>query len=92
MTVDAEEPHMIWAPASFARGWCALSDIAEIEYLCTGVYNQRSEAAIRWNDPEIGIAWPTATPILSPKDREAPSLQDWLQRPESLEFSFEAVA
>lgn len=79
----ADEPLLFWAPATFARGFCALSDVAEIEYFCTAPYNPAAESGIRWDDPDIGIAWPVDDPQLSAKDAAAGSLADWLARPES---------
>ncbi len=81
--VSERDRRQIWAPAGFARGFCALSDWAEIQYKCTALYNPRGEGGIRWDDPEIGIEWPVARPILSDKDRDAPSLREWLARPEA---------
>ena len=83
---SAEEPLLFWAPATFARGFCALSDVAEIEYFCTAPYNSAAESGIRWDDPDIGIAWPVDDPQLSSKDAAAGSLADWLARPESAVF------
>jgi dTDP-4-dehydrorhamnose 3,5-epimerase len=80
----------LWAPASFARGFCTLSEFAEVEYLTTGVYNPTSESGVRWDDPRIGIEWPVAEPTLSRKDAEAQSLDDWLRRPEASAFRFGA--
>jgi dTDP-4-dehydrorhamnose 3,5-epimerase len=82
-----EDRRQLWAPASFARGFCVLSDFAEVQYLCTGNYNARAESGIRWDDPEIGIAWPVREPILSDKDRSAQTLAAWLARPESHHFA-----
>jgi len=65
-----------------------VSDFAEIQYKVTGLYNSKAESGIRWDDPEIGIAWPTTNPILSAKDAKAQSLSDWLKRPESDLFRF----
>jgi len=79
----------LFAPAGFARGFCALSDFAEIQYLCTALYNPEGEGGIRWNDPRIGVEWPVAEPILSPKDAEAQTLDEWLARPESESFRLE---
>jgi dTDP-4-dehydrorhamnose 3,5-epimerase len=76
----------LWAPASFARGFCTLSELAEVEYLTTGTYNAGAESGVRWDDPRIGIEWPVAEPTLSRKDAEAQSLEDWLRRPESEAF------
>jgi dTDP-4-dehydrorhamnose 3,5-epimerase len=85
---DASEPRELWAPASYARGFAVLSDVAEIEYLTTGTYNKATESGIRWNDPAIGIDWPLTEPMLSPKDAAAQSLSEWLARPESTNFTF----
>jgi dTDP-4-dehydrorhamnose 3,5-epimerase len=86
--VSAQNRKQIWAPAGFARGFCVVSDFAEIQYKVTGLYNNKAESGIRWDDPEIGIAWPTTNPILSAKDAKAQSLSDWLKRPESDLFRF----
>ena len=84
--LSADEPRQLWAPASFARGFCVLSPFAEIEYLTTGTYNHGAESGILWNDPAIGIEWPVAEPILSGKDATAQTLEEWLARPEASNF------
>jgi dTDP-4-dehydrorhamnose 3,5-epimerase len=90
VTLEAsdEEPVLFWAPASFARGFCALADVTEIEYFCTNPYNPRCESGVRWNDPALGIDWPIADPLLSAKDAAAGTLEDWLARPESEAFRY----
>jgi dTDP-4-dehydrorhamnose 3,5-epimerase len=80
---SAENRRMVWAPSGFARGFCALSDGTEIQYKCTGIYNSRAEAAIRWNDPSIGVEWPLIDVIVSEKDRSALSLAEWLASPQT---------
>jgi dTDP-4-dehydrorhamnose 3,5-epimerase len=85
--VSAKSKRQLWAPAGFARGFCVLSDFAQIEYLCTAVYNAAGESGIRWNDPDVGIEWPAKEPILSEKDTRAQSLHEWLARPESKAFT-----
>ena len=89
--VSATEPRHLWAPASFARGFCVLSEVAEIEYLTTGTYNHATESGIAWNDPQIGIDWPISSPILSAKDASAQSLAEWLARPEAANFTYGAT-
>jgi dTDP-4-dehydrorhamnose 3,5-epimerase len=84
--VSAENHKQIWAPAGFARGFCALTDRVDVHYKCTGIYNPACESGIRWNDPEIGIEWPTNNPIISAKDSNAQTLAEWLARPESAHF------
>ena len=75
---SAENRRQVWAPAGFARGFCVLSELAEIQYKCTGLYNDKAESGILWNDPAIGIEWPVKDPILSDKDRKAQTLEQWL--------------
>ena len=89
--VTAQDKKQVWAPAGFARGFCALSDFAEVQYKCTGVYNSRAESGIRWDDPDIGIRWPVLAPLLSDKDRRAQTLAEWLARPESEELRYDAA-
>jgi|TARA_B100001964_G_C14128857_1_gene551893 dTDP-4-dehydrorhamnose 3,5-epimerase len=78
----------IWAPAGFARGFCVMSEYAEIQYLCTGIYNKDCEAGILWNDPALGIEWPIEDPILSGKDSDMQSLAQWLESDESNNFQY----
>jgi dTDP-4-dehydrorhamnose 3,5-epimerase len=82
-----ENRRQVWAPAGFARGFCVLSDVAEIQYKCTGMYNNKCESGISWDDPEIGITWPIRDVSLSEKDRNAQTLAQWLSRPESAHFN-----
>lgn len=85
---SAENRRQVWAPAGFARGFCVLSDSAEIQYKCTGLYSNKAESGILWNDPKIGIEWPLRDVVLSEKDRKAQSLDEWLARPESAHFTY----
>jgi dTDP-4-dehydrorhamnose 3,5-epimerase len=87
--VSAENRLQVWAPAGFARGFCVVSEIAEIQYKCTGIYNSKGESAVRWNDPQIGVQWPTTTAVLSEKDNKAQTLAQWLASPESEKFHYE---
>ena len=86
-TLTADEPALMWAPASYARGFCALEDGTDVEYLVTGTYNPAAESGIRWDDPRVGIAWPVVDPLLSAKDAAAQSLDAWLDRPEAAAFA-----
>ena len=83
----AGDGRQVWAPAGFARGFYVLSDIAEVQYKCTGLYNPACESGLRWDDPELAIDWPLGTPpILSNKDATAQTLSQWLARSESRQF------
>ena len=64
----------LWIPPGYAHGFCSLSDDADFLYKCTALYAPDCEHSILWNDPTIGIDWPTKSPLLSRKDLEAPTL------------------
>ena len=85
---SAENRRSVWAPAGFARGFCALSDATEIQYKCTGIYSNKAESGIRWNDPAIGIKWPLSDVIVSDKEQKAQNLAQWLASPESENFQY----
>jgi dTDP-4-dehydrorhamnose 3,5-epimerase len=88
VAASAENRKQVWAPAGFARGFCVISEHAEIQYKCTGLYNNKAESGILWNDPAIGIDWPVKDPILSDKDRKAQTLEQWLSSPNSDNFRY----
>lgn len=67
---------MLWIPEGFAHGFCALEEGSDLVYKCTALYAREHDRAILWSDPEIGIEWPVASPLLSAKDAAAPPLRD----------------
>lgn len=77
--LSADNKKQFYIPAGFAHGFAVLSDTALFHYKCTEFYSPKDEMAIRWDDPEIGIEWPIASPLISERDskglrlREAPS-------------------
>src|SRR2546428_11862346 len=76
MELTAESKRMLWVPAGFAHGFCTLTDVSEVVYKTTSEYSAPHDRGIRWNDPAIGVKWPTASPVLSPKDGQAPKLAE----------------
>jgi dTDP-4-dehydrorhamnose 3,5-epimerase len=66
----------MYVPPGFAHGFAVVGESALVSYKCTSAYNAQHESSIRWDDPEIGIKWPVADPIVSAKDREALRLHD----------------
>ena len=75
-TLSADRFNMLYIPVGFAHGFCVLSERAEILYKTTDEYAAGLERGIRWDDPDIGIDWPVAEPILSPRDVQLPPLRD----------------
>ena len=80
--LSGENFRQLWVPPGFAHGFCVLSETAHVQYKCTDFYVREDEIGIVWNDPGIGahgIDWPLDEPLLSPKDRDAPTLEAILQ-------------
>ena len=74
--LSAENFRQIFVPVGYAHGICVISEFAEIEYKCSDYYDPKDELRIIWNDPLIGVEWPTAAPLLSARDGQALSLTD----------------
>lgn len=76
--LSADNKRQLWVPPGFAHGFLVLSDWAEFLYLTTEFYAPEHERAIRWDDPDLAIAWPLAgaAPALSAKDAVAPRYRD----------------
>jgi dTDP-4-dehydrorhamnose 3,5-epimerase len=68
--------HQLYVPPGCAHGFCVLSEVAAFSYKCSDVYSPSTQFGVAYDDPDIGIEWPIADPILSPKDRELPRLRD----------------
>jgi dTDP-4-dehydrorhamnose 3,5-epimerase len=63
-----------YVPPGFAHGFLVLSESALFSYKCTELYRPENEFCIKWDDPQIGINWPTNTPIVSDKDQAGKTL------------------
>ena len=72
--LSAENGHQLWIPEGFAHGFAVLSDTAVFAYKCTRLYNPAGDAAVRFDDPDIGVDWGITDPILSERDLRAPRL------------------
>ena len=76
VTLSADNKRQFYIPPGFAHGFCVLSETALFTYKCTDLYHPECDGGIRWDDPDIGIAWPVKEPILSDKDQKQPLLKD----------------
>ena len=75
-TLSADRFNMLYVPVGFAHGYCVLGERAELLYKTTDEYAADLERGIRWDDPDVGVDWPVAEPILSERDVQLPPLSD----------------
>src|SRR4029453_14778911 len=79
--LTSENKTLLYVPVGFAHGFATLSDHCEVQYKQTGFYSPPAEGGLAWNDPEVGIEWPVANPVLSRKDAEQPNLMEYRKKP-----------
>jgi dTDP-4-dehydrorhamnose 3,5-epimerase len=75
--LDDERLLQLFVPIGFAHGFCVTSEIADVVYKCSSYYDGGLERGIRYDDPDVGIAWPEGLQLRpSQRDAEAPLLRD----------------
>jgi dTDP-4-dehydrorhamnose 3,5-epimerase len=73
--LDDEGPRQLYMPAGFAHGFCVLSELADLHYKVSGLYDHADEGGLIWNDRNVGIRWPIENPIVSARDNAYPNLR-----------------
>jgi len=76
VNLSAQNMRRLLIPEGCAHGFIVLSEVAEITYLTSDIYNPAGERVLRWNCPEIGIKWPINNPILNERDALAPRFEN----------------
>jgi dTDP-4-dehydrorhamnose 3,5-epimerase len=74
--LDDEKHHQLFVPIGFAHGFVVLSEVADVAYLVSSLYDPATEAGIAWDDPDVGVDWQVDEPLLSGRDKEAPKLSE----------------
>jgi dTDP-4-dehydrorhamnose 3,5-epimerase len=74
--LDDERHRQLFVPIGFAHGFVVLSEVADVAYLVSSVYDPATEMGIAWDDPEVGVDWQVAEPLLSERDKTAPKLSE----------------
>lgn len=64
----------LWIPIGFAHGFISLEDGTLVHYKCTGYHSPACERSLSYKCPKVGIQWPVAPSVISPKDAAAPDL------------------
>lgn len=83
--LSSENKLMLWVPFGFANSFLSLEDDTEVMYKCTAYWNQKAEAGILYNDPALNINWEVDEKdlIISPKDKQNYTLEEWLKNENS---------
>lgn len=76
VVLDDQNHYQLLIPVGFAHGFCVLSDEAHVFYKVSSPYKPETEKGFRWDDPTIGIKWPSAEPTISARDLKAPSFKE----------------
>ena len=74
--LDDECHRQLFVPVGFGHGFAVLSEIADVTYLCSSTYDPATESGIAWDDPGVGVDWPVDDPLLSERDKTAPTLAE----------------
>ncbi len=76
ISLSAQDKRQLWIPPGFAHGFLVTSESAEVLYKTTDYYAPEFERTLRWDDPDLAIAWPLqADPIVSAKDAAGKSFK-----------------
>lgn len=75
IVLSAKAQNQVYVPAGFAHGFLTLTETAVFVYKCSAFYDPADEQGIIWNDPDLGIAWGSATPLVSERDQKFPTLR-----------------
>jgi dTDP-4-dehydrorhamnose 3,5-epimerase len=65
-----------WVPRGFAHGFVVTSESADFFYKCDALYSPKDEIVVRWDDPQLGIDWGNAAPVVSARDKDGRRLAD----------------
>jgi dTDP-4-dehydrorhamnose 3,5-epimerase len=74
--LDDVKHRQLFVPVGFGHGFAVLSDVADVAYQVSSYYDPATEAGIAWDDPDVGVDWQVAEPLLSERDKKAPRLAE----------------
>jgi len=73
--LDDVSHRQLFVPVGFAHGFAVLSEVADVAYQVSSLYDPETEKGIAWDDPTVGVEWPVQEPLLSERDKGAPTLE-----------------
>lgn len=73
--LSSDSFNQYYIPEGFAHGFSVLSDVADVEYKCTDLYDPAGQIGLAWDDPDLAIDWGVENPTMSERDRQNPTLR-----------------
>ena len=67
--LDDERHRQLFVPVGFGHGFAVLSEVADVAYLLSSLYDPATESGIAWDDPDVGVEWQVDEPLLSERDK-----------------------
>jgi dTDP-4-dehydrorhamnose 3,5-epimerase len=78
--LDDERHRQLFVPVGFGHGFAVLSDVADVAYLVSSLFDPATETGIAWDDPDVGVDWQVDDPLLSERDKTASRLAEIANR------------
>ena len=76
MVLSGDNPQQLYMGPGLAHGFVVLSEVADVQYKVSRIYDTEDEGGLLWCDPEISINWPCKEPRVSTRDADFPMLKD----------------
>ena len=81
--LSEDNKHQLWVPEGFGHAYYTISPAAIFASKCTDYYHADDSYELAWDDPDLDITWPIEEEgqevILSPRDRNAPTLEELME-------------
>jgi len=74
--LDDVRHRQLFVPVGFGHGFAVLSETADVAYQVSSYYDPATEAGIAWDDPDVDIDLQLSDPLLSERDKNAPTLAE----------------
>ncbi|KKC49268.1 dTDP-4-dehydrorhamnose 3,5-epimerase [Paenibacillus sp. D9] len=74
--LSEDNKRQLLVPRGFAHGFCTLVSNTQVVYKVDEYYSKEHDRGILWNDPALGIDWPSDRVVLSDKDKIHPGFHE----------------
>lgn len=75
--LDDEAHRQVYIPRGFLHGHQTLTPTADVCYRIDEFYAPGNDVTVRYDDPTLAVAWPAPVTVVSAKDREGLTWQEF---------------